>query len=143
MIPKTSKGRITSKIALNVAKDVVLSKGEDVVLYDVKKITPDFSYLIICSASSNARINSIQFEVEESLNNYYKKVKSTSNRNSNGWSVVDGYDIVVHIMSYSERQRVDMDALYVKCPHKVITEKTKVPHTRCRDDYKKKENEYQ
>lgn len=130
MIEIKDKGTIDSKRVLNIAKVLLNNKAFDVVIYDTRKKTPLFNYVIICSATNIRQLNGISTAAQNALFSFYKDVKNIEGRNESKWIVVDAYDTVIHIIEQEERDRLDIDSLYIKYPHKLITDNTDIPETR-------------
>lgn len=127
MIRCENKGKIRSKIALNIAKDLSYHKADDVVVYDVKNKTPFYSYLIICSADNVRKVNALKESAVDSLYLYHKDVKNVEGKHGNNWIVVDGRDIVIHVIEAKEREKLRIDELYSDCACLLVNDETVVP----------------
>lgn len=132
MLDIKNKGKIESKRILNIAKVLLNSKAEDVVIYNVKNKTPLYNYMIIVSANNERKLNGLLNSTRDALFTYYKDVKNVEGRNDSKWIVVDAYDVVVHLIEENERQRLSIDDLYTSCPHLLLTDEVVVPETRQR-----------
>ena len=129
MLDIKNKGKIESKRILNIAKVLLNSKAEDVVIYNVKNKTPLYNYMIIVSANNERKLNGLLNSTRDALFTYYKDVKNVEGRNNSKWIVVDAYDVVVHLIEENERQRLTIDDLYTSCPHILLTDDVVVPET--------------
>lgn len=136
MLDIKNKGTITSKRVLNIAKILSYHKGEDVVVYNVKDQTPYYSYLVIVSANNERKLNGLKDSAIDALYTCYKSLKNVEGRNESRWIVVDGYDVIIHLIEERERERLNIDGLYSKCPHMIVDENTVIPETRLRGSSK-------
>ena len=71
MLDIKNKGKIESKRILNIAKVLLNSKAEDVVIYNVKNKTPLYNYMIIVSANNERKLNGLLNSTRDALFTYY------------------------------------------------------------------------
>lgn len=84
----------------------------DLVCYDTNEQSPFFKFVLIASVDSERQANvSAQYIKEELLNDGYS-VKATEGENT-GWVLIDGVDCLIHVMTDSERERIDLDKLFI------------------------------
>lgn len=106
-----------SSLVKKLARDCHFHKGRDIKIYDVRDYTPMMSYYLVVSASNARQIHGFQENVESIIEKADGgKIKHVEGRNGADWVVVDAGDIVVHIFSEFERERVNFDAIYKNCP---------------------------
>lgn len=116
------KGTIRSQKAKHIAMDLSYNYGEDVVIYDVRNNSPFVSYYIVCSASNERRMRSLLQVARESVYDNYKVVDHVEGKNDSKWLLIDSKDIVIHLFTKDERERVSFDTLYKDVPHKTIVQ---------------------
>ena len=114
-------GTIDDKTCINIASDISYNHGEDVVIYDVREKSPFVSYYIVCSCSNEAKMRKVISSADESLVNNNKLLDHKEGKKDSKWVLLDARDIVIQIFLRDERERVKFDALYIDCPHKVVT----------------------
>lgn len=84
----------------------------DIVCYDTNLSSPFFKFVLIASVDSERQANvSIEYIKEELAKSGYQ-VKASEGENS-GWVLIDGFDFLVHVMTDSERERIDLDKLFL------------------------------
>jgi ribosome-associated protein len=103
-------------LAKKIAKMLDGIKGEDIKLYDVSNLTPLARFYIVVSCSSARKVAGYQAECEKVIEESGGTIKHIEGEADSPWVVIDAADIVVHIMSEHERERLNFDALYEKCP---------------------------
>lgn len=87
---------------------------EDIRVYSMKELTPFYDYSVIASASSTRQaIASIEYlkDDEEKRGHLVKTVRYDS---SSTWLLLDLGDVVVHVFVGEDRQRYNLDNMYLK-----------------------------
>jgi ribosome-associated protein len=106
----------TLRLAKKIAQAISFHKGEDVVVYNVEDLTPLARFYIVISAASERQINGFERECEEIITQAGGEIGHVEGRNGSEWVLIDAHDIVVHILSFEERERLHFDDLYARCP---------------------------
>ncbi len=127
----SSSGTVKSLRPLHIAEDLSWDFGEDVMVYDVREKTPYVSYYIVASASGDRRLKALVATAEQALYDNFKDIHHTEGRNDSTWYLIDAGDVVVQLFTRTERDNVNFDALYEKCPH-VLVKALKEPSYRRR-----------
>ncbi|MCR5786767.1 MAG: RsfS/YbeB/iojap family protein [Acholeplasmatales bacterium] len=84
----------------------------DMVCYDSNLVNPFFEFIFVATVDSVRQANvSIEY-IKESLEEAGLGIKSYEGFNS-GWILIDGYDFLVHVFTEEERQRVNVDKIYM------------------------------
>ncbi len=84
----------------------------DIVCYDTNLSSPFFKFVLIASVDSERQANvSIEY-IKEELAKVGYQVKASEGENS-GWVLIDGFDFLVHVMTDAERERIDLDKLFL------------------------------
>jgi ribosome-associated protein len=103
-----------AKIKLLTLVEKALSDklAEDVQVLAVSKLTPFADYNVFSSASNTRKIDAIVSEIKRvvTLSKTYK-VHHIEGRAESGWVLIDCYDVIVHVMSEEQRQRMQLEAL--------------------------------
>lgn len=92
-------------------KAIEEKKGEDIVYIDVKDKTPFCSYYILVSVSSSRKAEAIITGVEDVLEDLKQTVRHIEGDSSSDWVLIDCDDIVIHVFTYEERSRVNLESL--------------------------------
>lgn len=115
-----NKGSIRSARMIHIAEDLSWNYGEDVVIYDVRESTPFVSYYIVATASNERRLRALINAAEDALYDNYKDIDHKEGNKTSEWFLIDAKDVVIHLFTSKERERVDIDRLYEKHPHKIV-----------------------
>ena len=106
----------TLKTAKKLAACLDFHKGEEVRLYDVTALTPLASYYVVASFSSDRRARGAEDECEEIIYKNGGNISHVEGKANSPWILVDGEDIIVHLLSEEERARLSFDDLFLSCP---------------------------
>lgn len=87
-------------------------KAEDIIIIDVREKTPLNDYHVICSASNTRKMWAIKEEVEKQIDLVGGKIHHVEGTPESGWVLVDAFDIIVHIFSLEERERIHLEDLF-------------------------------
>lgn len=97
------------EVAVNALDDI---KAKDVVVLDVAAKTSLFQYMIIASGDSNRQVKALVNNVAVDWKENGFEVLSTEGTESGEWALVDGGDVVVHVMLPAVRDYYDIEALW-------------------------------
>lgn len=89
-------------------------KAKNITYYDVKGKNPLCDAIIVCTALNERNLNAIKEAVEETAEKNRLQINHVEGRNGSRWIIVDLNDIVVHIFDESERERINIDDLFIK-----------------------------
>ena len=81
-------------------------------VYDTKFESPFFDYIVVAVVDSVRQANSSMTYVKEFLTEEGFKIKSSTGLDS-GWVLIDGIDILIHVFTTDEYDRVEIDKLYL------------------------------
>lgn len=87
-------------------------KAYDVVIYDLKGISPLADYVVIASVDVVRQANAVIANLEELTKDDNVKIRGIEGRDSS-WILLDFYDVILHVFTKEERQNYDLDKLYV------------------------------
>lgn len=99
------------KLVENALKE---KQGEDIEIIDVSKTSPLADYLILVSSSNVRKLNALKEEVERVLVANDVAIKKISGKTNTGWIIIDAYDLIIHLFSTQERERIDLDTLLLE-----------------------------
>lgn len=107
--------RLTEKGIANLISEAAGDKkAEDIKILDLRKVTPLADFIVVCTGESAPQIKAIASHVDDKLRaKGIKSIRWEGKLNSN-WMILDLGRIVVHIMGQEERERYDLESLFVK-----------------------------
>ena len=92
-------------------------KAENIVILDVRNLSPITDYLVICSANSTPHLRTVRDEVADKLKQDHgvSPVVSDGAQDSQ-WLVVGYSDVVVHVLSREKREFYALEELWNDAP---------------------------
>ena len=95
---------------VDVISDV---KGEDIVIIDLRDVTPIADYFVICTAGSDRQLRAILNHISDELREEgFPKPWRTEGDPENGWVLLDYADVVVHAFLEKEREYYNLEGLW-------------------------------
>lgn len=96
-------------------------KGEDILLLDLRRISPVADYFILATAQSPLHAQAITDEVVEKLKKEGYRIHHIEGYNQAQWILLDYLDIVVHIFLPAVRAFFGLERLWGDAPKQVFT----------------------
>ena len=87
------------------------TKAEDVVFYDVKGRSSICDSIIVCTALNDRNLNGLKEQIEECCFENNIPINHIEGRNGSKWIIIDLNDIVIHILTFEERNRLNLDEI--------------------------------
>ena len=87
-------------------------KGRDIVVYNVARLSPIFERVVIASGDSTRQVKALADRVRERLKELGAPAQGMEGGRSSEWMLVDGGDIVVHVMHPTVRNYYNLEELW-------------------------------
>ena len=97
------------KTAVAALEDI---KARDITVLDVRKLTSLYDTLIIATAESSRQVRALAQHVRDALKAAGATISGVEGELSGEWVLVDGGDIVVHIMQPATRAYYNLEELW-------------------------------
>ena len=101
--------KITAKKIIEFA---LSKKAEDVLLFDLRKITSMADFFIICSGASDVQVKAIAEAVIEGCKTKELTIYHVEGFDALTWVLIDLVDIVVHIFQPDNRKYYQLERLW-------------------------------
>jgi ribosome-associated protein len=98
------------KTAVAALEDI---KARDITVLDVRKLTSLYDTLIIATAESARQVKALAQHVRDALKAAGATIVGVEGEQSGEWVLVDGGDIVVHIMQPATRAYYNLEELWM------------------------------
>jgi ribosome-associated protein len=105
------------------------SHCKDVVILDVRGISPVTDFFVLATGSSGRQMRSVAVEIEELGEPRNFKSFGRNGHEGESWVLTDFVDVVLHIFSPTTRSYYDLDGLWGDAPRvewREVSEKTPV-----------------
>jgi ribosome-associated protein len=88
------------------------TKGEDIVLLDLKGIASFTDYFVICTGTSDRMLDALANATLDDMRKKHKKKGKKQGNSRDGWVVVDYGDVIVHLFSPDQRDFYQLEELW-------------------------------
>ena len=92
-------------------------QASDILLLDLRAISPIADYFVICSGNSERQVEALEREIVDQLRNHeHVRPRQREGSAASGWVLLDYGDVVVHVFSASEREFYHLEDLWSAAP---------------------------
>ena len=104
----------TEELAKCLARLIDEKKGQDIIIFDLKGLSPITDYFVICNGESTRQIKTIYEEIEHILKKEGILPHHHEGTLESGWLLLDFGDVIIHIFAPVERDFYNLDELWSK-----------------------------
>ena len=98
-----------AKAAVAALEDI---KGRDIVVLDVRKMTPLFDKVVVVSADSSRQIRALANHLQEKIKALGARIHGVEGERAADWVLVDLGPVIVHIMLPAVRKYYNLEELW-------------------------------
>jgi len=98
------------------ARTAAENKGRDVLVLDMRAVTPIYDYLVIATGASRRQMHTIAEEVDAELAGAGDRRIGIEGYESSKWIVQDYGDVVVHCFDPAAREFYSIEELWADAP---------------------------
>jgi ribosome-associated protein len=98
-----------AKLAVGVASE---KQAADILMLDVRKLTPFTDYIIILTADNVRQISALAEDIRSSLKAEGVNLHHQEGSSDSGWVLMDFADVVVHIFSSNQREFYSLEQVW-------------------------------
>lgn len=102
--------------AEKVSQLMLDKKADDVVILDLRELTPISDFFIICSASSDTQVKAISDHIVKEMSKEGEKPWHNEGYKNLSWVLIDFVDIVAHIFLKESRKFYNLEGLWGDAP---------------------------
>lgn len=110
---KTDAARELAIQAARIAHD---DNAEDVMVLDLRGVSPVTDYFVIASGTSDRQLRAVCDEIAAHGNACGQKVWHVEGKDSGEWILLDFFDVVVHLFEQSRRAFYDLELIWGEAP---------------------------
>ncbi len=88
------------------------TKAEDIVILDVGRISSITNYLILATANSQPHLKALKRDLDKTLKDLNVRILGVDEGEQSGWSVVDAFDVMIHLFTPEMRENYDLETLW-------------------------------
>ena len=103
-------GEETAKLCAKYADD---KKAEDIVILDVRGLSPITDYFVICTATSTPHLRAVQSEIDDQMIvEHDQRPRWRETNPESQWLLLDYSDVMVHIFTQEKRDFYSLEELW-------------------------------
>lgn len=87
-------------------------KAGDLRVIDVTSLSSITNYLVIATATSEPHVRALRVELEKALDAAKMQIVGVETAGESGWTVMDAFDVMVHIFTAETRARYRLEHLW-------------------------------
>lgn len=103
-------------LAKKAAKIMNATKGENIILIDVRKTSAVTDYHLLVTGSSTPHLKALSRETQHTLKCEYQRSCRQAGDHESGWIILDYSDIIIHIFSRKAREYYAIEELLAGNP---------------------------
>ena len=88
------------------------TKAEDLAVLDVSEQSSITNYLILATATSNPHLKALKRDLDKALKDHKVKILGVDEGDETGWSVVDAFDVMIHLFTPEMRETYSLETLW-------------------------------
>jgi len=109
---KPAKPTAAIKLAQLCCRALDEKKAEDLRVLDVSAQSSITDCLVLATATSETHIRALRIELEKALDGAQVQILGVESAQESGWTVVDAFDVMVHIFTRETRARFALENLW-------------------------------
>jgi ribosome-associated protein len=111
-----SAAKSAAKPAEKLIKQIVQAldgkKAEDLRVLDVSELSSITDYLVLATGTSEPHLRALRIELERILDDNKARILSVDTTKGSGWTVVDAFEVMVHLFTPENRDKYRMELLW-------------------------------
>jgi ribosome-associated protein len=113
---RISKNDPARALAIEAARIAEKNNAEEIVVLNLRDISPVADYFVICTGSSDRQMRTVADEIARYGQSVGQKVWHVAGERSGQWIVMDFVDVVVHIFGQAHRRYYDLELIWGEAP---------------------------
>jgi ribosome-associated protein len=106
------------QLALAAARVAEDNRGRDIVVLDLRELTPVFDYFVIATGSSRRQLHAMSEEIDHKLEDELgDKRLGIEGYDGSRWILLDYGDVVIHLFDDETRRFYDLEGLWGPAKH--------------------------
>lgn len=87
-------------------------KAEDLVVLDVSQQSSITDFLVLATGTSEPHLRALRVELEKVIDAEKVRILGMDGNKESGWTVVDAFDVMVHVFTPDNREKYRMEQLW-------------------------------
>ena len=111
-VKPASRKKPSNKLLQLIVHALGDKKAEDLRILDVSKLSSITDYLVLATGNSEPHLRALRIEVERVLDEQKARILGVDTTKSSGWTVVDAFEIMIHLFTPENRDKYRMELLW-------------------------------
>lgn len=107
-----SAGKPAEKLIRQIVQALDGKKAEDLRVLDVSELSSITDYLVLATGTSEPHLRALRIELERVLDDNKARILSVDTTKGSGWTVVDAFEVMVHLFTPENRDKYRMELLW-------------------------------
>lgn len=108
-----NRSESAKQLALAAARVIADTRGSDIVVLDLRKVTDVFDYFVIATGTSRRQMHAMADEVKHTIRrDLQDEPRGVEGYEDGHWVVMDYGDVVVHLFDAGSREYWDLEQLW-------------------------------
>lgn len=107
-----SAGNSAEKLIKQIVQALDGKKAEDLRVLDVSELSSITDYLVLATGTSEPHLRALRIELERVLDDNKARILSVDTTKGSGWTVVDAFEVMVHLFTPENRDKYRMELLW-------------------------------
>jgi ribosome-associated protein len=114
---KVDPSQRSLQLAMAAARTAADNRGENIVMLDLREITPVFDYFVIATGNSRRQLHAISEEIEHVLEDDLKdKRMGIEGYQESRWILLDYGNVVIHLFDEETREFYALEDFWSQAP---------------------------
>jgi ribosome-associated protein len=105
-------GSPAEKLIKQIVQALDGKKAEDLRVLDVSELSSITDYLVLATGTSEPHLRALRIELERVLDDNKARILSVDTTKGSGWTVVDAFEVMVHLFTPENRDKYRMELLW-------------------------------
>ncbi|BET69696.1 hypothetical protein ASA1KI_46140 [Opitutales bacterium ASA1] len=102
----------TRELLVQLCRALDDKKAEEIVVLDVARQSSITNFLVVATGTSEPHLRALRGALDQVIDATGTKVVGIDAGDGSGWSVVDAFDVMVHVLTPENRERYRLESLW-------------------------------
>ena len=116
MVTRATNNQAANKLAVDAARLARDRNCEEILVLDLREISPVTDYFVIATGTSGRQMASVADELADHGKKIGQKVWHVAGKEAADWIVLDFVDVVVHLFNEQLRHYYDLELIWGEAP---------------------------
>jgi ribosome-associated protein len=107
-----AKAPVYPRLLVEIVRALDAKKAENVLVLHVGELSSITDYLVVGTATSDPHLRALRVELEKAIDAEGAKILGIDTSKGSGWTVVDAFDVMVHLFTPENREKYRLELLW-------------------------------